>query len=262
MSTKYPLDQNSINECFVHIMQNDKEQRELIEKTIQTLRQALKETEDKDTYWQDEAKKIVKAFDLLKVQLETDAFNENGVRRARGMPVKPIYAPKMPEINTGMNHEDNNLFNKSEESFGEPMTEEELEKHFQNIPVRSKKKDKEERRKNDVTQMKTIEEIQEWERRQENSNDIYKIKARVANLAREGGAGLTPVGEMMVNTYVHVLKDLYGFAETIEDKNLKIALIEKIRKHEGMPGNLIAATKTMPQEKKKKNEDKSDESAG
>lgn len=88
----------------------------------------------------------------------------------------------------------------------------------------------------------SIDELKEWEEKQDNSNDIYKIKARVANLARGGGASLTPVGEMLCNAFVHVAKDLYDFAETISDPAVKAKLIELIRKHENMPANLIAAT--------------------
>lgn len=88
----------------------------------------------------------------------------------------------------------------------------------------------------------TLEQIEEWERKQENANDIWKVKSRVQNLASGiSGGNLTAVGTMMVNSFVHVVKDLYDFAETIPDKSLRIALIERVRKHESMPGTLIAA---------------------
>lgn len=88
----------------------------------------------------------------------------------------------------------------------------------------------------------TLEELKALEFQQDNSNDLYKVKARVANLARNGTLSLTPVGEMLVNSYVHVLLDLYGFAESITDENVKIQLINKIRSHEDMPGKLIKLT--------------------
>jgi hypothetical protein len=87
----------------------------------------------------------------------------------------------------------------------------------------------------------SLEEIEEWEAKQDNSNEIYKIAARVKNLARGGSLNLTPAGEALCNTFVHVAKELYDFAEKIEDKDLKIKLTELIRKHENMPATLIAA---------------------
>lgn len=117
--------------------------------------------------------------------------------------------------------------------FGEEMTEADLAKQFgEPPPVR-----KEGKALNDMSR----DEIESWERAQDNSNDLYKIKARVSNLARGGGAALTAQGEMLVNTYVHVLKSLYDFAENIEDSTTKIKLTQLIRKNEDMPGNLIAA---------------------
>jgi len=46
---------------------------------------------------------------------------------------------------------------------------------------------------------------------------------------------------MLCNTFVHVLKSIYDFADSIEDKDTKIKLIEIMRRHENMPANLIAA---------------------
>ncbi len=113
------------------------------------------------------------------------------------------------------------------------FTQEELGEYFNNLP-------KEDFAVNSQN-LEELKTINEWEEQQDNSNDLYKIKARVANLARANGASITPVGEMMVNTFVHVLKSLYDFADTIEDKNIRIKLIQKIRSHEGMPATLINA---------------------
>src|SRR6202453_167004 len=82
----------------------------------------------------------------------------------------------------------------------------------------------------------SIEEIEEWERAQDNSNDIYKIKARIANLARGPGMSLTPQGEILCNSFVHMLKEMYDFADKIEDKPTKIQLISIIRNQESVPG--------------------------
>lgn len=86
----------------------------------------------------------------------------------------------------------------------------------------------------------TKAELEEWENQQNNSTDIYKIKARVANLARKNGASLTPVGEMMINSFVHLFKALYDFSDSIQDKETKTKLIELVRKHENVPAQLIA----------------------
>lgn len=117
------------------------------------------------------------------------------------------------------------------------MTEEELAVHFKEaLPTKKKEMN--------VSTM-TLEEIQEWESKQENNNDIYKIAARVKNLARNGDgnltANLTPTGEALCNTFVHIVKAYYDFAETLTDKETKIKLMELTRKQEGIPGSFIAA---------------------
>lgn len=86
------------------------------------------------------------------------------------------------------------------------------------------------------------EEIEKWEKEQENSNDIYRISARVNNLARSGGGSLTPVGAILCNSHTHVLKALYDFADTLPEIH-KEALIKVIRRQEGMPADVIAASK-------------------
>jgi hypothetical protein len=117
--------------------------------------------------------------------------------------------------------------------FGEEFSEEEMARQFNEPPpVRLPTKPLKEM---------TKAEIEALESSADNSNDLYKIKARVANLARFGGASLTAQGEMLANTYVHVLKAFYDFAETIPDKTIRNNLVSLIRKHEDMPANLIAA---------------------
>ena len=117
--------------------------------------------------------------------------------------------------------------------FGEEFSEEEMANQFNEpppmrLPTKSLKE-------------MTKDEIEGLESAADNSNDLYKIKARVTNLARGGGAALTPQGEMLANTYVHVLKSFYDFAETIHDRTIRNNLVRLIRKHEDMPANLIAA---------------------
>lgn len=88
----------------------------------------------------------------------------------------------------------------------------------------------------------TKEEIEKLEEEEKNSSDIYRIAARVKNLARSGGASLTGVGESMCNLYVHVLKAVYDFADTLEEPK-KEELRALLRKHEDMPGRLIGLSR-------------------
>lgn len=87
----------------------------------------------------------------------------------------------------------------------------------------------------------TKEQIEEWEQKEVESSDIYRIAARVKNSARNGGRSLTPVGEQMCNLYVHVLKSIYDFADTLEE-NKKEELRALLRQHERFPGKLISLT--------------------
>lgn len=134
---------------------------------------------------------------------------------------------------------------KEEESFGEEMSDEELLGIFGEI------KQPEQGKKYKPLKEMTLEEIKSWEKDQENSTDLYKIKARVANLARETGGQLTAQGEMLCNSYVHVMKSFYDFAETVQDPQIKLALIKLIRNNEDMPGIVIAAAGAGVREKKK-----------
>jgi hypothetical protein len=86
----------------------------------------------------------------------------------------------------------------------------------------------------------TLEEIQDWEKEQDNSTDIYKIAARIKNLARvDGRASLTPVGDSLCNVYTHIIKRLYDFADTLKSEDEKKCLYELVKKSEAMPGDLI-----------------------
>lgn len=88
----------------------------------------------------------------------------------------------------------------------------------------------------------TKEEIEAWERSQENSNDIYKVNARIKNLAREAvKANLTAQGDMVINSFTHVLKAFYDFAETVQDKETRTKLIALTRLQEGAPALLLTA---------------------
>lgn len=246
---RYPIDPLTAESFFGHLVSHDRAQRQLIKALSELLKEAMNEMGADDTEWHSEAQK------LFKIQANINMLHENRLFNAKnGHPdnhtvkidppanidaVQPIAQPvSVPGV--VLNPEQNARLNDAEKAFGEEMSEEDLARHFGEKTSRVKK-DVDFSKASPFSGM-TLEQINEWEAKQNNSNDVYKIKARVQNLAVGiSGGNLTPVGEMMANTFVHVLKDLYDFAETIPDKSLKITLIEKIRKHESAPGNLIAA---------------------
>lgn len=86
---------------------------------------------------------------------------------------------------------------------------------------------------------------EEFEKQQNDSTDIYKVAARVKNLARSvpsvngrSSADLTPAGDTLCNLYTHVLKSLYDFAETL-DKPTGEKLYNLLRQQEDMPARVI-----------------------
>lgn len=204
---KYPLDDEGIESITKDLLQSHLAQQKTIEKLSNQLSKAISYIENDE--WYEETTTLIKNIHVRNIDFANLRFNQqNGY--------------KTEEISPYL-----------EGGHDTPMTEEELAKHFGEVLPKKKKVQ-------DVSKM-TLEEITEWESKQENSNDIYKVAARIKNLARDGKANLTPVGEMLCNTFVHVLKSFYDFAETISDKEIKIKLIELTRKQEAMPGNFIAA---------------------
>lgn len=245
---KYPIDQLTTESFFGHLISHDRAQREFIKALSGLLKEAMGEMGADDTDWYREAKS------LFKIQANINMLHENRLFDAKNghqdkhtvtvdgpAPIENIQ-PKAEIVGVPgvqIDPETNVKLNEAEKEFGAEMTEEELAKMFGEKT--QKKTGIDMSQKNPFKGM-TLEEIEAWEAKQNNSNDVYKIKARTQNLAVGiSGGNLTPVGEMMVNTFVHLFKDLYDFAEVIPDKEVKIALIEKIRKHESAPGNLIAA---------------------
>lgn len=218
---KYPIDPTTFVENVNHLVQHDKSQNLLIQKMSDLLSEAMDREGDSDCEWYNETEGLLKDLHALKMYHESRRFNEDNLRMQTG--------DTSTKSMVGILNE-----NSLPESEGE-MSEDDLAKLF---------KEKRSTKKKEVVKplsKMTLEEIEEWESKQDNSNDIYKIKARVANLARGPGVSLTPQGEMLCNTFTHVLKALYDFTETIEDKDLKINLIKVIRNQEGMPGVLISA---------------------
>ncbi len=248
---KYPIDPITTEHIFGQLIIHERSQRQIITALSLLLQDAMDDALDEQTTspWFKEARDFLKAQNSLKKDHETRIFNEkNGHVQPETVKLTPEVANKnyqntMPTFGLGQieDHEFNKKLNEHEASFGGEMSEEDIEKMFNERPKR-KKKDRVDLSDGKPFKNMSLEEIEDWESKQNNSNDIYKIKARVANLARSGGGSLTAVGEMLCNSFVHVAKDLYEFADTISDKSLRIQLIERIRKHEGMPAQLIAAT--------------------
>lgn len=202
-------------------------------------------------------------YDLKKVQeRQLKAIKEYAAKAMLNMAVKMIDCANAqiegvkPKSHTGddltasMDYIDEQKLNAEESSFGEAWTEEELAKHFGEAPPVKK----ETKSLKDMTK----EEILAFEAKQDNSNDIYKLSARVKNLARGGGASLTPMGDALCNTYTHVLKAFYTFAETLTNQDEKDRFIQLIRRHEDMPSNVIAAASAgvKPSKSKKKHENR------
>lgn len=232
---KYPLDDITLNESIGHVVAHERAQNLTIKLLVGLLIEAMGECEDRESDWYQEADKFLQLQLQLKMEHENRIFDEDNLRKARGM--LPKERPQAIHHSVARATSPINIPDVSsiEANLGEELSETDLAVHFSEPPKKSKKV------KEKALKEMTMEEINEWEAKQNNSNDIYKVKARVANLARSGGGSLTDQGEMLCNTFVHVLKSMYDFAETIEDKTLRIKLIENIRKHEGMPANLIAA---------------------
>lgn len=258
---KYPIDSKTTETFLGHLVAHERAQRQLTQALTILLSEAMNEVGAEDTEWYAEAEGIMKIQKRLKMEHDNRLFNEkNGhAEKPSSVVISPetamaITESVIPPIGLmGLGQIDDPQLNANiterEKSLGHEMSEEEIAMMFREKT--KKKKDQVDLNEKDPFKGMTLGEIKEWERKQENSNDIYKVKARVANLARGANASLTNTGEMMVNLFVHVVKDLYDFAETIPDPSLRIAAIERIRKHEGMPGQLIAATGAGVKEKKK-----------
>lgn len=254
---KYPLDQFTFNEFLSHVVSHANAQTTLFLKLTGIIKGAMDASEHDDDDWYKEADSLFKDIHDLNMHHESRRWSEmnfqNQMNSGAYKAPPQIFTPTVstqnvkPEINLkeelpalnniniqfdiGMDQK----ANREEAKFGQEMTEEDLEKHFNQKRAKIKKEQPK------TLDKMTLDEIREWEKTQDNSTDIYKIKARVSNLARGGNASLTPQGEMLCNTYTHVMKAFYDFADKVADKNVKISLLKLIRLQEGMPGTLIAA---------------------
>jgi uncharacterized protein (UPF0305 family) len=230
---RYPLDSAGIHDLASDVIRSSNVQNHIIGKLSNFLREAMTYVPDERQDWYVEADELIQEIHRRKIDFENLRFDQhNGHKLEQKSPYEDDV-----QLNPGMNIELEHELNTVEEDFGESMSEEELAAYFKEpLPKKAKKE-----AVKPIDKM-SLEEIQDWESKQDNSNDIYKISARVKNLARsDGQAALTPVGDALCNIYTHVLKSFYDFADTIQDKETKIRLIKLIQSQEGMPGNVISA---------------------
>jgi hypothetical protein len=228
---KYPLDAQAIEDISRDILEHDRANKRLIAELADLLSQAIifPSEEDRDSLdWIEPAQKLLKTMYVRGTDFETHRFNQkNGHNVKQNSPYKDTFRPIDPMAEGKLNA--------MEADFGEEMTEEEVARLFKEPRPKKKKKEK------SLNKM-TLKEIEAWEKAQDNSNDIYKVSARIKNLARQGaGANLTPAGDVLCNSHTHLCKAFYDFAETVEDKDTKIKLMELIRINESMAANVISA---------------------
>lgn len=214
------MDAKAIQDIATDILQHNSAQNEIISGLCALLKEGLSEVESENE-WAEDVEKVLNALQKRRLDYENHRFNQkNGYNVRQNSP----YAGPIGEAKIDI------------EVPGEEMSPEDIARHFNEAPKRKKKRNKK-------SKAMTLEEIEAWEKAQDNSNDIYKVSARIKNLARSSDASLTAVGDMLCNTYTHVAKSFYDFAETISDKETKIKLIELIKKNEIMPAQFIAAIK-------------------
>lgn len=218
---RFPLDDQDMDNIVTEIRENDRVQKEIISTLCHYLSCAIGACKPQDGHlWYKEADELVKELrtkETVWKNLRTDLPSP---------PQRPVLPPEIP------NHED------------DQMSEAELAVHFGEPPPAPKELGK-------PIENMTIDEIKALEAAQDNSNDIYKISARVKNLATmAAGNNLTNVGVMLANSYTHVLKSLYDFSATLKDEEVKRKLVELVRSKEGMPADFIAAIEANVKEKK------------
>lgn len=229
---KYPLDAQAIDDIARDIQQHDRATRETILTLAGFLVQAMKDADAQgmdEAEWYEDATLFLKDFNTRKMDFENHRFNQkNGHNVRKNSPYQD--GERAIDLMT------EGKLNAMEAEFGEELSERDIAKFFkEKIP---KKKEKKEKGLNKMS----LKEIESWEKAQDNSNDIYKVSARIKNLARQGaGANLTPAGDVLCNSHTHLIKAFYDFAETVEDKETKMKLVNLIRSNEGMAANVISA---------------------
>lgn len=240
----YPIDNKAVEELAGAlqgsanaIVLHDRAMRKDLLVLTDLVQEAVKSGKLLETIWHDEADAFLKTLKRRKLDDANLRFNQkNGqaVPTIVGALTEENFVPVVGKDAYETAKLESN-FNRVENEFGPAMDEAELARYF-NEPTPVNAVD---RMKKPLTKM-TLEEIEKWEKDQDNSNDVYKVNARVKNLARGEGAALTPVGDILANTYTHVLLAFYKFADTLNQED-KVRMYEVVRSQEGFAGTVINA---------------------
>lgn len=260
------LDKTSILE-FAKGLQNmgsafvaqDSSLRADIKELSDFVKEAMLFEEAKGTIWYDQADAFMKTLQRRDLDAVNMRFNQKN-----GYPMPPIVVEgssgvvdvnQMPPGNISpVGDNDRHALAKLEQElntreagFGEEMDEAALAEFFREQTPAPKG----DRLKKPLNKM-SIKEIEEWEEEQNSATDIYKISARVKNLARgESGRSLGNQQEMLCNSFCHVLKVFYDFADTLP-KDQRKKLVQLTMSQEGVPANLISAAAASVNVQKKK----------
>ena len=70
-------------------------------------------------------------------------------------------------------------------------------------------------------------------------NNIYQISARIKNAAAKNDHAFSAQGMALCNMYTHVIKTLYDFSDTLEDRDAAARLNDVILKQEDFPAKLL-----------------------
>ena len=71
-----------------------------------------------------------------------------------------------------------------------------------------------------------------------NENDLISIAGRIKNILAKEDIALSPVGNILVNSYTHVLKSIYDFSDNLPEPHNK-ALKNLLRSKEDLPKYVI-----------------------
>lgn len=243
------MDSATFIETANQLLEHNKTQENLVNRVCGLLKESMSYVEEgEEEEWYFQAQTLFVDLHALQMYHESRRFNEDNFRKQFGYEPKARVADSINRINEPVDIP----VLEPQDDHGE-MSETELNKLFNGN--REVKRHKQASSKRGLRQMSereiastSIDKLKELvadatieEHAMDNSTDIYKIKARVANLARGPGMQLTPQGEQLCNTFVHVLKSLYDFADRVHEEKTRTSLIKLIRSHETMPSVLIAA---------------------
>jgi hypothetical protein len=246
---KYPLDPSTFSETINTLVEHNKMQEVLVQKVCSLLQLAMDDAEYADSEWYVESETLFKDMHALKMYHESRRFNEDNFRKQYGFEPAQRVKGSIDRLN---DLSDLPMVDDQEEAPEMSHTELDValnskrsmkKRRYVGNPQRGlQQMSEDEISSTPVNKLKELVAQAELdEQASDNSTDIYKIKARVANLARGPGMSLTPQGVQLCNTFVHVLKSFYDFADKIQDPNVRVPLIKLIRSHEKMPGVLIAS---------------------